>query len=233
MYLLSFLQCTNYTVVCDQIAKKSFVVLNASILGKYRKKTSLRSASQVRCQNSVTGSINKFWRGSKYTSNPRVWTKKQSFSSQNSTKTGVDPKKVFISKYAWIFTNSGVKPQKNLGLKDSSSHKFWRNIQYLGSLWPRTALQWHRACYFLWGTILTWGALFLFVEAQVGILGGARPRNVPRGVGPALSLQQSTIALSLKRCCSQSFLLKKWELFEVIKSWFLRLVYSNMQSRYW
>ena len=42
-------------MVCDQIANKSFVVLNASILGKYRKKTSLRSASQAQRQNSVTG----------------------------------------------------------------------------------------------------------------------------------------------------------------------------------
>ena len=123
MYLLFFSQCTNYTVVCDQIANKSFVLLNASILGEYRKKTSLRSASQARRQNSVTGSINKFWRGSKYISNPRVWTKKQSFLSRNSTKTGVDCKKglqLFISKYARISTNSRVKPQKNLGPKGSS-----------------------------------------------------------------------------------------------------------------
>ena len=31
MYLLSNLQYTNYTVVCDQVAKKSFILLNASI----------------------------------------------------------------------------------------------------------------------------------------------------------------------------------------------------------
>ena len=36
--ILFYLQCTNYTVVCDQIANKSslFVLLNASILKKYR-----------------------------------------------------------------------------------------------------------------------------------------------------------------------------------------------------
>ena len=45
--LLSYLQCTNYAVICDQRANKSysFVLLNASILGKYREKPSLRSAS--------------------------------------------------------------------------------------------------------------------------------------------------------------------------------------------
>ena len=44
---LFYSQCTIYTVVCDQIANKSFsfVVLNASILRKYRGKPSLRSAS--------------------------------------------------------------------------------------------------------------------------------------------------------------------------------------------
>ena len=55
MYLLSFLHCTKYTVVCDQIANKSFVLLNASILREYRKKPSLQSASHVRRQDSVTG----------------------------------------------------------------------------------------------------------------------------------------------------------------------------------
>ena len=41
------LQCTSYTVVCDQIANKSssFFPLNASILGKYRGKPSLRFGS--------------------------------------------------------------------------------------------------------------------------------------------------------------------------------------------
>ena len=36
MYLPSNLLCTNYTVVCDQIANKPFVLLNASIFGEYR-----------------------------------------------------------------------------------------------------------------------------------------------------------------------------------------------------
>ena len=55
MYLLSFLQSTNYTVICDQIRNKSFVLLNTSIMGEYRKNPSLRSASQARRQDSVTG----------------------------------------------------------------------------------------------------------------------------------------------------------------------------------
>ena len=55
MYSLSFLQCAKDTVVCDQIANKSFVQLNASILGEYREKPSLRSASHARHQDSVTG----------------------------------------------------------------------------------------------------------------------------------------------------------------------------------
>ena len=40
--VLSYLQCTNCTVVCDHIANKSssFVLLNASILRKYRGKPS-------------------------------------------------------------------------------------------------------------------------------------------------------------------------------------------------
>ena len=48
MYVLSFLQCAKYTVVCNQIANKSFVLLNANILGVYRKKPSSRSASHAR-----------------------------------------------------------------------------------------------------------------------------------------------------------------------------------------
>ena len=145
-YLLSFLHCAKYTtVVCDQIANKSFVLLNASILGEYRKKPSLQSASHARRQERVTGGgggHKQTLGGHKKlnTSNPRVWIKK----------------KVLISKNAQIFTNYGVKPQKK-GLyykickKTVLAHEFWGNNQYyLGSLRPRTALQWHPACYFLW-----------------------------------------------------------------------------------
>ena len=230
MHLLSFLQCTNYTVVCDQIANKWFVLLNASILGEYRKKMSLRSASQARRHNSVTGSINKFWRGSKYTSNLRVWTKKQSFSSQNSSKTGVAPKKVFNSssqnmhefppisgwnhKKIWarkivLLTNSGMITSI-LGVSGLELHcSGTEPVTFFGAQSS------------LGGTILVCGGTSRDFR-------GAWPPNVPHDVGPAASLQQSTIAFSLKRCCSKSVLLKKRELFEVIKSWFWRLVYSNM-----
>ena len=46
-YYIVLLQCTNYSVVCDQIAHKSnpFVLLNGRIWGKYCGKPSLRSAS--------------------------------------------------------------------------------------------------------------------------------------------------------------------------------------------
>ena len=89
-------------------------------------------------------------------------------------------KKVFISKYARIFTNPGVKPQKKgpyykICKKAVLSHEFWGNNQYLGSLRPRTALQWHQACYFLWGTILA-----LRAEA---VIWGARPWNAPVASG--------------------------------------------------
>ena len=44
--ILFYLQCPNYTVVCDQITNKSssFLLPNASILGKYRGKPSSRCA---------------------------------------------------------------------------------------------------------------------------------------------------------------------------------------------
>ena len=47
--------CSARTVVCDQIANNSFVLLNANILCEYRMKSSLRSASQARRQDNVTG----------------------------------------------------------------------------------------------------------------------------------------------------------------------------------
>ena len=37
-------------------------------------------------------------------------------------------------------------------------HEFWGADQYFEGFRPPTALQWHKACYFLWGTILAWGA---------------------------------------------------------------------------
>ena len=101
-----------------------------------------------------------------------------------STKSGTKTKKkVFVSLYARISTNSGVKPQKK-GLyckiceKTVLAHEFCGDNQYFGSFRPQTPLQWHRACYFLWGTILAWGG----ISSDLG----ARPRNAPRRAGPAL-----------------------------------------------
>ena len=62
------------------------------------------------------------------------------------------------------------------------AHEFWGDNQFFGSLRSRTALQWHQACYFLWG------AFSLGVHKQW--FGGARPRKAPCGVEPAASLQQ-------------------------------------------
>ena len=42
------------------------------------------------------------------------------------------------------------------------AHEFQGDNQYLGSLRPRPALQWHRACYLPWDTIFAWGAQFSF-----------------------------------------------------------------------
>ena len=74
-------------------------------------------------------------------------------------------KKVFISKNARIFLISLLEPRKKKFFIAKSAKKktvlapeFWGNNQYFESLRPRTALEWYRACYFLWGTILVWGA---------------------------------------------------------------------------
>ena len=99
------------------------------------------------------------------------------------------------------------------------AHELWGDNQYLRSLRPRTALQWHRACYFLFGTILTCGAQFLFGEHKQW-LGGSAPACSPRRrvcCKFTAIYRTVTIAFSLKRYCSKSVLLKKWELFEVTK----------------
>ena len=95
-----------------------------------------------------------------------------------------------------ICTNFGVKPQKKIGLhykiceKTVLAHEFWGDYQYLGSLKPRNALQWHRACYFLWGTILAWGAQFSFggASSELGKHGPVMPPGAPGLVRPNLRL---------------------------------------------
>ena len=60
--------------------------------------------------------------------------------------------------------------------KSVLAHNFWGDDQYFGGLRPRTALQWHRACYFLWGTILVWGV-------TSGDLGGTAQDCLPVALG--------------------------------------------------
>ena len=201
--LLSFLQCAKYIVVCDQIANKSFVLLNASILGEYREKSSLRSASHAGRQDSVTGGAKtNFGGGHKKfnTSNPRVWTKK----------------KVFISKYAWIFTNSGVKPQKkNLYHKICKKQFLLTNSGVITSILGVSGLEGHFS-----GTEFV---IFLGAQSSLGgyssclgetnsDLGGTGLQFPPwrRASCKFTAIYRTvTIAFSLKRYCSKSILLKK------------------------
>ena len=111
-------------------------------------------------------------------------------------------KKILSAKYELNFTNSGMKTEKkglhremckfwgeyqkkNFHCKicKKSTHEYWVNDQYFGVLRPRTELQWHRAYYFLWDTILALGDPFLAWGDTSSDL-GARLRNTPRGAGP-------------------------------------------------
>ena len=86
------------------------------------------------------------------------------------------------------------------------AHEFWSDNQYLGSLRLQTALQWHRACYFLWGTILAWGAQFLF-GGHKQWFGGTAPECLPwrRACCKFTAIYRTvTIAFSLKRYCWKS-----------------------------
>ena len=87
------------------------------------------------------------------------------------------------------------------------AHEFCGDNQYLGSLRPQTAIQWHRACYFLWGTILAWGAQFSF--------GGHKQRFGGQGSGMSpvasglLQLYSNFIKIKKKvfvRKCTRSFM---------------------------
>ena len=71
--------------------------------------------------------------------------------------------------YTQISADSGIKTRK----KSSSSrnlrkkvlaHECWFNDQY-------AALQWHRTCYFIWGTVLAWGVHFSSGGTQAVIWG--------------------------------------------------------------
>ena len=197
-----------YTVACNQIANKSFVLLNTSIFGEYRKKPPLRSASHARRQDSMTGggggggggNKNKIFRGG---------TKSLIFRIRECGP----KKKVFISKYARIFTNSGVNTKKSSSSqkmrefsqiprrnhkKEGLYYKICKkqflltNSGVITSILGVLGLELHfsdtdsitffPAQFSLGGTILVWGAQAVIWET--------RPRNAPRGVGPAAKLQQ-------------------------------------------
>ena len=81
-----------------------------------------------------------------------------------------------------------MKPKKKRVFITKSAKKqflleFWCDNQYLGSLGPQTALQWQRACYFLWGTILACGAQFLFGGHKQWFGGGHGPGMLPVASG--------------------------------------------------
>ena len=59
------------------------------------------------------------------------------------------------------------------------AHVFCGVDQHFGSFKPRTALQWHRACYFLSGTILVWRGTILIWGAQTVIWGEHGPGMPP------------------------------------------------------
>ena len=147
MHLLS-LQCTNYTAVCDQIDNKSFVLLNASILGKYREKPSLRSTIHAWRQDSVTGGGHKQIleeaQKLEYFESERVDQKTKVFIAKFHKIWGKDQQKSFhleicadFHEFQGEITKKGSLLQN---LQKNSSYEYLDN-QYLGSLRPRTALQ--------------------------------------------------------------------------------------------
>ena len=72
---------------------------------------------------------------------------------------------------------------RKISKKAVLAHKYWVDNQYFGGLRPKTALQWHRACYFLWDTILAlWGTFLVWGGTSSDL--GARPLNAPRGARP-------------------------------------------------
>ena len=132
---------------------------------------------------------------------------------------GKDKKKALHLKKCANFFEFGGETTKDIS-KTVLAPKFWGDNQYLGSLRPQTALQWHKACYFFWGTFHAWGAQFLFGRGDTSSnlggtssdLGGTAPECLPwRWAYCKFTAiyRTVTIAFSLKRCCLKSVLLKK------------------------
>ena len=104
-------------------------------------------------------------------------------------------KKVFISKYARIFTNSGVKPQKKRVFIAKSAKKQFMltNSGVITSILGASGLELHfsgteHVTFF--GAQSSLGGHSSCLGVTSMIWGGARPRNARRGVGPAASLHQ-------------------------------------------
>ena len=99
------------------------------------------------------GGINKFWGGTKrLILRIRECGPKKRFSSRNMRGLSRIP--------GWSSQKKDL--YFKIWKKTVLAHEFLGDNQYLWSPRPRTALQWHWTCYFLWSTIFAWGAQFLF-----------------------------------------------------------------------
>ena len=150
-------------------------------------------------------------------------------------------KKVSILINARISTNSGVKPKKNLHLKKCANMhefwgeklgpyckiwektvfglEFWGDKQFLGGLRHRNALQWHRACYFLWVTILALGSTILVWGSTSSELGGHGPGMPPVGQGlPWPRIFFDALASDVVKTPMVETKAKTWKKFET-KTW--------------
>ena len=227
MYLLSFLLCAKYTTVCDQIANKSFVILNASISAAYREKPFLRSASHARRQDSVTGGRGhkQIFRGGGTNSlilrireyGPKKKGLHLELCADFHEFWGEEKKKVFISKNAQIFTNSGVKPQKkSLYYKICKKQFLLTNSGVITSILGVSGLELHfsgtEPVTFFWEQFSLGGHNSCLGGTSSDLGGGTAPECIPwrRACCQITAIYRTvTITFSLQRCCSKSVLLKK------------------------
>ena len=188
-------------MVCDQIANKLFVLLNASILGNIAKNRLCDLQVMPGARIAWVGGINKFWEGGTKnfnTSNPRVWTKKKRSSSQNQRGFykfwDKNQKKLFISKKCANFHELRGETTKKRGLyyKICKKQFLLTNSGVLTCISGVSGLELHFSgtkpvTFFghnprLGGTILVWGTFATIWRSTV-------PES-PRGVGPTASFQQ-------------------------------------------
>ena len=66
--------------------------------------------------------------------------------------------------------------------KNNTCTRILSDDHYFGGLRPPTALQWHRACYFLWGSILAWRGTILVWGVQA-VIWEETPRNTSETLG--------------------------------------------------